>query len=189
MKLDFLFPLNFFLLFAENKFAVGSGAKSVCICYYEQENNWYCLLPLLLVVYHFHVKLFFPLVMPSFLKLIRLLSSVHTIIGVNLPFSIHILWSWTILILSCATGGSARLLGRSMNLLSLVLHGIQTMWAQCYASLWSNVSIIISSVKHKGQLFIVCFNYGYVIHRLGVVKKLLYALPPSIWVMQLRLEM
>jgi hypothetical protein len=26
--------------FSENKFAVGSGAKSVCICYYEQENNW-----------------------------------------------------------------------------------------------------------------------------------------------------
>ncbi|XP_062220734.1 actin-related protein 2/3 complex subunit 1B-like [Phragmites australis] len=25
----------------ENKFAVGSGAKSVCICYYEQENNWW----------------------------------------------------------------------------------------------------------------------------------------------------
>uniref|UniRef100_A0A803MLI2 Arp2/3 complex 41 kDa subunit n=1 Tax=Chenopodium quinoa TaxID=63459 RepID=A0A803MLI2_CHEQI len=24
----------------ENKFAVGSGAKTVCICYYEQENNW-----------------------------------------------------------------------------------------------------------------------------------------------------
>lgn len=23
-----------------NKFAVGSGAKTVCICYYEQENNW-----------------------------------------------------------------------------------------------------------------------------------------------------
>lgn len=29
-----------FILFAENKFAVGSGAKSVCICYYEQDNNW-----------------------------------------------------------------------------------------------------------------------------------------------------
>lgn len=26
---------------AENKFAVGSGAKTVCICYYEQENNWW----------------------------------------------------------------------------------------------------------------------------------------------------
>ncbi|WOL05433.1 hypothetical protein Cni_G14162 [Canna indica] len=25
----------------ENKFAVGSGAKIVCICYYEQENNWW----------------------------------------------------------------------------------------------------------------------------------------------------
>uniref|UniRef100_M8ARE0 Arp2/3 complex 41 kDa subunit n=1 Tax=Aegilops tauschii TaxID=37682 RepID=M8ARE0_AEGTA len=25
----------------ENKFAVGSGAKSVSICYYEQENNWW----------------------------------------------------------------------------------------------------------------------------------------------------
>ncbi|KAL4582137.1 hypothetical protein LXL04_006678 [Taraxacum kok-saghyz] len=24
-----------------NKFAVGSGAKTVCICYYEQENNWW----------------------------------------------------------------------------------------------------------------------------------------------------
>ncbi|CAA0833429.1 Actin-related protein 2/3 complex subunit 1A [Striga hermonthica] len=24
----------------ENKFAAGSGAKTVCICYYEQENNW-----------------------------------------------------------------------------------------------------------------------------------------------------
>ncbi|KAF7815770.1 actin-related protein 2/3 complex subunit 1B-like [Senna tora] len=24
----------------ENKFAVGSGAKTVCVCYYEQENNW-----------------------------------------------------------------------------------------------------------------------------------------------------
>lgn len=25
----------------ENKFAVGSGAKTVCICYYEPENNWW----------------------------------------------------------------------------------------------------------------------------------------------------
>ncbi|KAL0740747.1 hypothetical protein Bca4012_082260 [Brassica carinata] len=25
----------------ENKFAVGSGAKTVCMCYYEQENNWW----------------------------------------------------------------------------------------------------------------------------------------------------
>ncbi|XP_054817503.1 actin-related protein 2/3 complex subunit 1A-like isoform X1 [Prosopis cineraria] len=25
----------------ENKFAIGSGAKTVCICYYEQENNWW----------------------------------------------------------------------------------------------------------------------------------------------------
>ncbi|KAK8556597.1 hypothetical protein V6N13_064618 [Hibiscus sabdariffa] len=25
----------------ENKFAVGSGAKNVCICYYEGENNWW----------------------------------------------------------------------------------------------------------------------------------------------------
>lgn len=25
----------------ENKFAVGSGAKSVCICYYENDNNWW----------------------------------------------------------------------------------------------------------------------------------------------------
>uniref|UniRef100_A0A0E0K6W5 Arp2/3 complex 41 kDa subunit n=1 Tax=Oryza punctata TaxID=4537 RepID=A0A0E0K6W5_ORYPU len=25
----------------KNKFAVGSGAKSVCICYYEQDNNWW----------------------------------------------------------------------------------------------------------------------------------------------------
>ncbi|KAM5579952.1 hypothetical protein ABKV19_009608 [Rosa sericea] len=25
----------------ENKFAVGSGGKTVCICYYEQENNWW----------------------------------------------------------------------------------------------------------------------------------------------------
>ncbi|KAL4576662.1 hypothetical protein LXL04_012760 [Taraxacum kok-saghyz] len=24
-----------------NKFAVGNGAKTVCICYYEQENNWW----------------------------------------------------------------------------------------------------------------------------------------------------
>ncbi|KAK6141558.1 hypothetical protein DH2020_024690 [Rehmannia glutinosa] len=29
----------------ENKFAVGSGAKTVCICYYEQENNWLFWLP------------------------------------------------------------------------------------------------------------------------------------------------
>lgn len=29
-----------FSLLAENKFAVGSGAKTVCVCYYEQENNW-----------------------------------------------------------------------------------------------------------------------------------------------------
>jgi hypothetical protein len=27
-------------LIPENKFAVGSGAKTVCVCYYEQENNW-----------------------------------------------------------------------------------------------------------------------------------------------------
>ncbi|XP_052178624.1 actin-related protein 2/3 complex subunit 1A isoform X4 [Diospyros lotus] len=25
----------------ENKFSVGSGAKTVCICYYEQDNNWW----------------------------------------------------------------------------------------------------------------------------------------------------
>uniref|UniRef100_A0A2P2L109 Actin-related protein 2/3 complex subunit n=2 Tax=Rhizophora mucronata TaxID=61149 RepID=A0A2P2L109_RHIMU len=25
----------------ENKFAIGSGAKTVCICYYERENNWW----------------------------------------------------------------------------------------------------------------------------------------------------
>lgn len=25
----------------ENKFGVGSGAKTVCVCYYEQENNWW----------------------------------------------------------------------------------------------------------------------------------------------------
>ncbi|KMZ72794.1 Actin-related protein 2/3 complex subunit [Zostera marina] len=25
----------------ENKFAVGSGAKTVCVCYYEQENDWW----------------------------------------------------------------------------------------------------------------------------------------------------
>ncbi|XP_022632120.1 actin-related protein 2/3 complex subunit 1A isoform X4 [Vigna radiata var. radiata] len=25
----------------ENKFAVGSGAKTTCICYYEQDNNWW----------------------------------------------------------------------------------------------------------------------------------------------------
>ena len=24
-----------------NKFAITSGAKSVCVCYYEQENNWW----------------------------------------------------------------------------------------------------------------------------------------------------
>jgi hypothetical protein len=24
----------------ENKFAVGSGAMSVCVCYYEEDNNW-----------------------------------------------------------------------------------------------------------------------------------------------------
>jgi hypothetical protein len=29
-----------FSLTPENKFAVGSGAKTVCVCYYEQENNW-----------------------------------------------------------------------------------------------------------------------------------------------------
>ncbi|KAK7827283.1 actin-related protein 2/3 complex subunit 1a [Quercus suber] len=28
-------------MYQENKFAVGSGAKTVCICYYEQENNWW----------------------------------------------------------------------------------------------------------------------------------------------------
>jgi hypothetical protein len=31
---------------AENKFAVGSGAKTVCVCYYEEDNNWYLLPPL-----------------------------------------------------------------------------------------------------------------------------------------------
>ncbi|KAJ7552006.1 hypothetical protein O6H91_06G038200 [Diphasiastrum complanatum] len=25
----------------ENKFAVASGAKSICVCYYEQDNNWW----------------------------------------------------------------------------------------------------------------------------------------------------
>ncbi|KAG4920933.1 hypothetical protein JHK84_049784 [Glycine max] len=32
---------TFALPYSENKFAVGSGAKTVCICYYEQENNWW----------------------------------------------------------------------------------------------------------------------------------------------------
>lgn len=27
-------------LCAENKFAVGSGAKTVCVCYFEEDNNW-----------------------------------------------------------------------------------------------------------------------------------------------------
>ena len=44
-----VFPGNFvspcftplFIPFSENKFAVGSGAKTVCICYYEQDNDWY----------------------------------------------------------------------------------------------------------------------------------------------------
>lgn len=37
-----LYGSNAFLnsVLVENKFAVGSGAKTVCICYYEQENNW-----------------------------------------------------------------------------------------------------------------------------------------------------
>mmetsp|Transcript_25687 Transcript_25687/g.43020 ORF Transcript_25687/g.43020 Transcript_25687/m.43020 type:complete len:390 (-) Transcript_25687:300-1469(-) len=26
---------------SETKFAIGSGAKTVCVCYYEQENNWW----------------------------------------------------------------------------------------------------------------------------------------------------
>lgn len=26
---------------SETKFAIGSGAKSVCVCYYEPENNWW----------------------------------------------------------------------------------------------------------------------------------------------------
>ncbi|KAK9815862.1 hypothetical protein WJX72_010929 [[Myrmecia] bisecta] len=25
----------------ERKFAIGSGAKSICVCYYEKENNWW----------------------------------------------------------------------------------------------------------------------------------------------------
>jgi hypothetical protein len=36
--------------------------------------------------------------------------------------------SLTCCILHCASGGLARLLGKDMNLLSLVSHGIQTMW-------------------------------------------------------------
>ncbi|KAG4924006.1 hypothetical protein JHK87_049546 [Glycine soja] len=32
---------TFALPYSENKFAVGSGAKTVCVCYYEQENNWW----------------------------------------------------------------------------------------------------------------------------------------------------
>lgn len=32
-----------FLSYAENKFAVGSSAKTVCVCYYEEDNNWYLL--------------------------------------------------------------------------------------------------------------------------------------------------
>jgi len=46
------FLKSLYVLFAENKFAVGSGAKSVCVCYYEQENNWY-LTPLSSIDYHF----------------------------------------------------------------------------------------------------------------------------------------
>lgn len=26
---------------AENKFAVGTGSKEVCVCYFEMENNWW----------------------------------------------------------------------------------------------------------------------------------------------------
>lgn len=26
---------------SETKFAIGSGAKTVCVCYYEPENNWW----------------------------------------------------------------------------------------------------------------------------------------------------
>lgn len=36
----FIFSVLCFCFSSENKFAVGSGAKTVCICYYEQENNW-----------------------------------------------------------------------------------------------------------------------------------------------------
>lgn len=39
-NLDFLIYC-WTILLPENKFAVGSGAKTVCICYYEQDNNWY----------------------------------------------------------------------------------------------------------------------------------------------------
>ncbi len=29
-----------FILFIENKFAVGSGARVVSVCYFEEENDW-----------------------------------------------------------------------------------------------------------------------------------------------------
>jgi len=29
------------LFVSENKFAVGSGARLISICYFEQENNWW----------------------------------------------------------------------------------------------------------------------------------------------------
>jgi len=30
-----------FILFIEDKFAVGSSARLISICYYEKENKWY----------------------------------------------------------------------------------------------------------------------------------------------------
>lgn len=33
--------MHFQIMLTENKFAVGSGAKTTCICYYEQDNNWF----------------------------------------------------------------------------------------------------------------------------------------------------
>lgn len=32
--------MSVFFLYVENKFAVGSGARLISICYFEKENDW-----------------------------------------------------------------------------------------------------------------------------------------------------
>lgn len=42
-----------YLSCAENKFAVGSGAKTVCVCYFEEDNNWYLISPVFVEIFSF----------------------------------------------------------------------------------------------------------------------------------------
>jgi len=40
-KCVFLISYLFEIIFLENKFAVGSSARVISVCYFDEENNWW----------------------------------------------------------------------------------------------------------------------------------------------------